>query len=120
MVEEQFSARPVNFQGLDAELRSNLGSAYTGLMVSDSMIRVFLNEGVNRATVQALLDAHDPQALTPEQAAEDARQAALAAGRETYSSPLESEDFSNESLAVQALAARFAWLELEVRALRGL
>lgn len=120
MIEERFSPKSVNFQALDTELRSSLGAAYKALMVSDSMIRVFLNESVVRSTVQRILEAHDPAKLTAEQQAEAAATAALATARAEHSAQLDLTAFAGEAAAVQQLAAHLAWLELEIRSLRGL
>jgi hypothetical protein len=120
MIEESFSPKPVNFKALDAELRQNLGEAYNALMVSDSTIRVFLNEDVSRMTVQGIVDAHDPMQLTAEQQAQLDATAAVEAAREAHSSKLDLAQFLGESLPVQELATYVAWLELEIRNLRGL
>lgn len=120
MIEEQFSSKTVNFQMLDAELRADLGEAYNSLMVSPSLIRVFLNEEISRAAVQAIIDAHDASVLSPEQQAEVDAAEALEAAREAHVDALDLAQFVGESEPVQDLAATVAWLELEIRHLRGL
>ena len=67
----------VNPARLDAELRASLGESCAGLTVCGDRVRVFVTDDLSparRAEIEAIVHTHDPDALTPEQAAREARQ----------------------------------------------
>jgi hypothetical protein len=84
---------------------------------------VFLEDNASSQDIQAaqvIVANHDANTLSPEQEAEAARQIALAAAREAHPNGLDMSQFESSGTEIQDLASYVAWLELEVRALRGL
>lgn len=61
----------VNFGALDAEMRAVFGERISGISAIENRVIVHVLEPAegDEALAQAALDAHDPDALTPEQAA---------------------------------------------------
>ena len=116
----RFPPRAVNPEALDAELRTAMPDSYASLLVSDSELRVFLNQDLPQSEVQAVLDAHDPASLTPEQQAEQARQEALAEARRNNASNLDGSQYDAEAPLMRQLAQKIIWLEQEIRDLRDL
>jgi multidrug efflux pump subunit AcrA (membrane-fusion protein) len=104
----------VNVAGLDAELRNNLGDVVKGVSVRRGQVIVHLDDRVTAAQVsqaqQIVLD-HDASQRTPEQSARQQ----LEADRKIYR-----QLFDPASINLQQLAERVAWLENEIRDLRGL
>jgi hypothetical protein len=114
---------PINTSVLDAELRSNLGADYLGLSTRLGDVIVFLEDSASGEVVQeaeAIVLAHDANTLSAEQEAELARQEALATARNAHPLSLDLDDFEASAQDVQTLAGYLAWLELEIRDLRGL
>jgi len=123
MKELNLSKSPINPSLLDSELRSSLGDAFLGLSTRPGEVVLFLEESLSGELLQqaqSIVMNHDASALSPEQQAALERQQALEAGRQANAEPLDSSDFAASAQDVQTLAARLAWLELELRDLRGL
>jgi hypothetical protein len=113
----------INTVVLDAELRTTLGADYLGLSTRLGEVILFLEDSASAEIVQeaqAIGLAHDPNVLSEEQQAELARQEALENARNTYAESLDLNEFAASALDVQTLASLVAWLELEIRDLRGL
>lgn len=114
---------PINTSVLDAELRSNLEADYLGLSTLLGDVIVFLEDSASGEAVQeaeALVLAHDASFLSVEQQAELARQQALVTARSAHTESLDLDAFEASAQDVQTLASYLAWLELEIRDLRGL
>jgi hypothetical protein len=111
----------INNSMLVAELQLALGEAYVGLNVGDSQVIVYLTDD---ATAEQLLQAeqlvvnHDPTVLTPEQQQAQAREQLLKDFR--AADALDLSTYDGATAEVQTLAQKIAWLELEIRELRGL
>jgi hypothetical protein len=123
MKELILSKSPVNTPLLDSELRNALVSAYLGLSTRLGEVIVYLEDSASSEAMQqaqALVLVHDANGLSPEQEAELARQEALASARSAHVLSLDLEDFEASAQDVQTLASYLAWLELEIRDLRGL
>jgi hypothetical protein len=113
---------PVNAAALDAALRAALGEVVIGISASRDQVTVHLTDDATTQQLQqarAILVAHDPVQLTPEQAAAQARQMQLVTARANNAEPLDTANFQASEPDVQALVARLMWLELELRELRG-
>lgn len=85
LAEHVFDGRVVNLAGLDAALRAALGPAVAGVSVAGDRVRVHVRRGTSRASVAAVVDAHDPAALTDDQRQAADRQAAAARLRQPWS-----------------------------------
>ena len=112
----------INIEKLQEDLQAALGSTYIGLSTRFSEVIVFMADETPEADVllaQSIVENHDPSQLTAEQAAELAEQQALADVRSTNPDNLDLSQFVAESAAINALAEKVAWLELEIRDLRG-
>lgn len=112
----------INIEKLDADLRAVYEANYIGLSTRLSDVIVFMTDETPEEDVllaQSIVENHDPSQLTAEQEAELARQTALADARSANSDNLDLSQFATESAAINALAERVAWLELEIRDLRG-
>lgn len=90
----------INWPALNAELLAALPDKVAGTTYADGALIVNLADGVNvqalQPTIAALLAAHDPSALTPQQQAQAQQQAALTALTQT--------DFTAMTDAVQGAA----------------
>lgn len=112
----------INIEKLDEDLRATLGSNYVGLSTRLGEVIVFMADETLEADVlqaQSIVETHDSSQLTAEQAAELAEQEALADARSANTDNLNLGQFAGESAAINALAEKLAWLELEIRDLRG-
>ena len=113
---------PINPEALDAELRAALGGKVSGISARRGQVVVHLTDEAIRADedqARSIVLNHDPAALTPQQAAEQARRTLLAQARQLNALPLDVAAYSGESALIQALAERIAWLELEIVQLGG-
>lgn len=101
----------INPERLTGELRAALGpDAITGLSWDDREIRVHVRGTISDSlheAVGAVVAAHDPAALTPDQQT----RAALRAARRLHSAPIDPD-----RATLRDLALRLRWLEQEIRA----
>jgi hypothetical protein len=110
-----------NMSALDVELRAALGDDYLGLNVSVGLVDIYL---LDTTTPEHLLQAeqlvvnHDPFVLTPKQQEEQTREQLLEDFR--TADALDLSAYDGATAEVQTLAQKIAWLELEIRELRGL
>lgn len=116
-----------NIPLLDEELRAALGDAFVGISIKRAggvdTVSAHLRAEATAAQIkqaQQLIQGHDARQRTRQQQQADEQFARLQAGRAAYQQPLSKVDFNNQTLLVQLLAARLAWLEEEIRDLRGL
>lgn len=63
----EFAMQRVNFEALEAAFRTAFGDDYRSLTYNGRQAFVEVAERVPRADVQAIVDTHDPDALTPAQ-----------------------------------------------------
>lgn len=113
----------VNIEGLDADLRTLLGEAFYGISANRQGVIVHLAESVDEDTlmqVEAQVIAHDPDLLTDSQRTRRDRRIAIEQARRDYITPLDPADFPDALPVIRALIRRIAWLEREIRDLRGL
>lgn len=120
--------RAANIEALEAELRADLGALVKG--VSAGPYGVVIHLGAEAATrdiqqARAIAAAHDPAVRTPQQIAAHQRQQRLTQERVDHAEPLNPADYipgagAPEAELIARLAARLAWLETEIRDLRGL
>ncbi|MEL6524967.1 MAG: hypothetical protein AAFQ07_04580 [Chloroflexota bacterium] len=111
----------VNLDALTATLRDSLRSDLIGVSVRSGVIVVFVTDTTSesaKATVRQLVQAHDAQVLTPEQASRLATRQQLQAARANYEGRVRLSDFAQSDADVQTLAGVVYRLALEVRALR--
>jgi hypothetical protein len=116
------SLAAINIEKLDADLRAAFSNSYMGLSTRQGDVIVFMAEDTSNADVLAaeqVVETHDATQLTSEQAAEIAEQQVLADMRTANGDNLDLSQFAGENAALQALANKVAWLELEIRDLRG-
>ena len=103
----------INTQALDGELRAALGALVYGISASRGQVVVHLDSAASaqdEAQAEQIVIDHDASQLTAEQQA----QADLEAERDSYASPLDPQ-----AISLEDLASRVAWLEQEIRDLRG-
>jgi hypothetical protein len=112
----------INLTLLDAELRAALGKAMTGISTRAGVVIVHLAKtatGDHETQAKLLVQAHNATALTPEQQTQKTRVERLQTDRARFTAPLNPSDFTANPV-LQTLATRIAWLEQELRDLRGL
>jgi hypothetical protein len=112
----------VNIDALDADLRTALGGATSGLSFHAGQVTVYLSDDASDAQVsqaRALVQAHDPSKPTPAQQATSNRRAKLAQLRGDYGADLDTSTFVGQGVLIRLLAGKIAWLEQEVAALRA-
>lgn len=120
MQEVSFEPQPLNLVALNATLHAALGDALIGISVGSYGLRVHLSETATSqqvAQVKTIVLKHDPNQLTPEQAAEQQREGKLEQARESNAAPLDVTAYADPAL--RKLADKIAWLEQEIAALRG-
>jgi hypothetical protein len=109
----------INPEALDADLRTALGAAVSGISYNGGKVVVHMDDSATPTQVQQaqqIVGSHDANRLTAAQQAAVTRQEALAQLRETADAiTLKPADFSG---AQQGLAQKVMWLEQEVRELR--
>jgi hypothetical protein len=112
----------VNVPALDQTLRAALGEQVFGLSYSAAIVTVHLSDQATKAQenqARALVQAHDPAVLTPDQQAEINRQAKLDQARRDYgAAEIDLTLYEGKDSLLQQLATKIAWLEREVDALR--
>jgi hypothetical protein len=126
MQELTFAPQIVNFTALNADLRAALGSAFVGVSAGPYGIRVHLADDATPeqiAQAKNIVLTHDPTRLTPEQQADQQRAQQLEQARHDNAVPLDIKDYQNASAltdaALNKLAAKVAWLEQEIAAIRS-
>jgi hypothetical protein len=108
----------VNSELLDQQLRQALGAVYAGLSTRRQVVLLYLTVAATPAEMEQaerIARQHDPAQLSPRQ-----QQEQLLEGQRAAQITLNQQDFTHQSPALQALVAKIAWLEAEIRALRGL
>lgn len=112
----------VNLVALDESCRRELGDAFVGISMGNGAVTVYLREDADKPSLtrtRNLLADHHPEQLTTEQAKRAEASQQLAVWRKAYETPLTVADYPTDDQTLQTLIARLAWLEAEVRALRG-
>jgi hypothetical protein len=112
----------INIEKLDEDLQAALTNNYIGLSTRFNEVIVFMADETPAADVlqaQNSVETHDPSQLTAKQVAYIAEQQALDDARNANPDNLDLSQFSSESANINALAEKLAWLELEIRDLRG-
>lgn len=112
-----------NVEALDETLRTSLGEDFLGMSLHADEVRVHLLDSTPSEQVQQaeqMVIDHDPLLLTAEQQAELDEEQTLAQFRADQVAALDMTVYSGSTSDVQALAAKVAWLEAEIRDLRGL
>lgn len=127
MTQHTYVLNGLNREALHAQLAQAFGALYSGFADRESgegfVVTVNLTSGAAAADIDklnALMARYDPTALTPEQQARRQRLQKLAEVRRDYQgSDLNPADYESESLLIQALARKLAWLEQEIADLRA-
>lgn len=112
-----------NAEALDAEIRSELGEAFLGLSTEPGKVVLHFADEATGTQMQNARDKavlHDADVLSPRQEAEEARRQVIINSRERLKNSLDVSQFTGETNPVKDLAERVAWLEAEIRDLRGL
>lgn len=120
--------RSANIEALEAELRADLGALVKGVSAGPYGVILHLAADAAPHAIQqarAIAAAHDPAILTPGQQAAQTRQQTITQGRRDHAQPLNPADYipgtaTPQAELIRTLAARIAWLEAELRDLRGL
>lgn len=113
----------VNIALLEAQLRTLAGSDYMGLSTRPGVVTAYLTKDTSPALFDALrtaMQTHDATQLTPEQAKAIVEKTKLEAARAASTEALNLADYAGQDAPVQQLAAKVAWLEREIRDLRGI
>jgi hypothetical protein len=107
---------PINFELLDETLRQAL--PITGISATPGRITVHVDDSQFQpemaAQAQTLIAAHNPNALTERQQKQQVQQARLEAFRAQFLT-----DSGGGEVTLAGLAEKLAWLETEIRDLRG-
>jgi hypothetical protein len=112
----------LNIALLERDLQAMGGGFYAGLSARPGLVTAYLSDDADAGLLEAVRGAirqHDAAQLTEEQAREMADKAALEAARSASREPVEPDEFAGNPLLMR-LAAKVAWLEREIRDLRGL
>ena len=120
MIELKIERIDVNIELLDAQLRAVAAEMFYGLSLQQGSVVLYLNESASsdlQKTLGRIVRQHDASELTPQQEAQAVRQTRLAQGRTR--SPLDEKQYEGSPAIIQALAAKIAWLEQEIRDLRN-
>ncbi|MBZ0302594.1 MAG: hypothetical protein K8J31_22805 [Anaerolineae bacterium] len=127
MIQRSYTLNGLNREALNAQLGAALGVVYVGFADRDTREGLIVTVNLTGAATQADIDRlndlmadHDPRQLTPTQQARQLREQKLAEARRDYKGvDLDPADFMSENASIQTLAAKVAWLEQEIAALRG-
>ena len=114
--------RDVNIALLERDLRALCGAVYTGLSTRPGVVVAYLSNQADMAlldAVRAAIQQHDATQLTEEQAQALTDKVALDIARSTTGEPVRLDEFAADPLLLR-LAEKVAWLEREIRDLRGL
>jgi hypothetical protein len=121
MIELKIERVDVNVELLDAQLRALGDNLFYGLSIQRNSVILYLNDAASSDLQKTLAHAarqHDSTQMTPQQEAHAARQSQIEQGR--TQTPLDAARYADSPTLIQALAAKIAWLEQEMRDLRGL
>ena len=122
MIDLIFDKATINLDKLDEEVRAGLGSVTSGVSARNGQAIVHVREDVTdaqRQQAEQIVASHDSNQKTARQQAAEARQTKLVQLRASNSVDLDVSNFLGDSPSVQALAQKLAWLEQELRELRG-
>jgi tRNA(Met) C34 N-acetyltransferase TmcA len=116
----KFPSMPINFELLDASLRTALGNLYQGMTQSNSALVVHVLGDALRlqALVEQTLRDHNPNDKTTDQRKQTQQKERLEKFRKRYPTPIDTEEIP--ALDPKQLSDRLAWLETEIRDIRGL
>jgi hypothetical protein len=120
MIELKIERIDVNVELLDAQLRAVGADQFYGLSLQSGAVILYLSDTTPsnvQNTLSRLTRQHDATQLTPQQEARAIRQRQIEQGRTRQ--PLDEKQYDSSPALIQALAAKIAWLEQEVRDLRG-
>lgn len=112
----------INLPLLDEQLRVALGAVFVGVSAVDGGVVIHLNgtaDAAQTARARQIARDHDASAKTAWQAAQQARQQKLAAARASINADLAPELLGTADPALLTIARYVAWLEQEIRDLRG-
>lgn len=127
MIQRSYIINAINREALDTALAEAFGAVYGGFAARETAeqieVTVYIDSGIKPSqlnALDALMAAHDPAVLTPDQQARQAQAQKLAAARRDYRSmDLNLAAYNSENALVQALARKIAWLEQEIAALQS-
>lgn len=113
----------VNLEALDETIRAALGDVVTGVSSRPGAVVVHLIDAATTTQAnqaQQIVLNHDASELTAEQTAEAQRRQHLETAREANRSNLDAEGISTADVTtLKQVARKVAWLEQEIRDLRG-
>jgi len=122
-MEIEYKVAAINAQALDYDLKTALGAVCSGFVYDGEHLRLVMDD---KATASQILQAggiivaHDPSKLSDAQLKEIEQVAALERAREQVGDSKIDENKYGDNNLLAELAKHVAWLELEVRQLRGL
>jgi hypothetical protein len=112
----------INMALLEEQLQAVAGEAYAGISTLPGRVVAYLTDTATPALAERVHEAiqqHDATQLTADQVRAAADKAALEAARSANGVPVNPADYSQNAL-LQQLARKVAWLEQEIRDLRGI
>jgi hypothetical protein len=121
MIEVWIDRSDVNIELLDAQLRAVGGDLVYGVSTQRGGVMVYISEAMSekmRKQLAQIVRTHDSTQMTPQQEIAAERYTLLQEARSD--APLSTEDFNGADTLTRALAKKIAWLEQEIRELRGL
>lgn len=118
---ELWIERPdINVELLDAQLRAIGAGSFYGLSAQRGGVILYMNDSTPvdlQKSLARVAQQHDAAQMTPKQEAQAARQSRLEEERTNL--PLDEKHYEGSPALIKAMAAKIAWLEQEVRDLRG-
>ena len=120
MIDVKIERTDVNLELLDAQLRTVGGESFHGLSADRVGVTLHLSDATPanlQKALERIVRQHDATQMTPQQEARAARQTQIEQGR-THA-PLDKTRYTDSPALIQALAEKIAWLEQEMRDLRG-
>ncbi len=113
----------VNLEALDADLKTALGSIVTGVSTGPYGVQVHFTDAVTAAQenqARSIVQSHDPEKLTPNQQSALNHTTKLNQARADYgATALDLAALKGQPSFIQQMAQKIAWLELEIKELRG-
>lgn len=120
MIEMKIERTDINVELLDSQLRAAGGADFYGLSLQRGGVILYVSDAISaeaQRTLGSIARQHDATQVTPQQQAQAERKVVLEQGRTR--APIDEKQYEGSPALMQALAAKIAWLEQEVRDLRG-
>lgn len=121
-MEIEYAVDVINAESLDYDLKTALGAICSGFVWDGKLLRLVMDEKATKielALADTIIKGHDPSKLSDAQQKEILQVAQLTQKRDEIGGTKIDEKLFRDNNLLAELAKRMAWLELEVRQLRG-